>query len=66
MLTLHASAGADHLGRGSPFHSLAARRFASMGNEKASEIGETAKAVAEIVKAVPVYQDAVKPAAQEV
>jgi hypothetical protein len=37
-----------------------------MGNEKASEIGETAKAVAEIVKAVPVYQDAVQPAAQEV
>lgn len=37
-----------------------------MGNEKASEIGETAKAVAEIVKAVPVYRDAVQPAAQEV
>lgn len=37
-----------------------------MGNEKTSEIGETAKAVAEIVKAVPVYQDAVQPAAQEV
>lgn len=37
-----------------------------MGDEKPSEIGDAAKAVAEIVKAVPVYQDAVQPAAQEV
>lgn len=37
-----------------------------MGDEKTSEFGETAKAVAEIAKAVPVYQDVIQPAAQEV
>lgn len=36
------------------------------GDENGGTIGETAKAVAEVVKAVPVYQDAIQPAAKEV
>ncbi|MDP1697413.1 MAG: DUF4393 domain-containing protein [Xanthomonadaceae bacterium] len=35
-------------------------------DEKSGLIGETAKAVAEIAKAVPIYQDAVQPAAKEI
>jgi len=36
------------------------------GDENGGMIAETAKAVAEVVKAVPVYQDAIQPAAKEV
>lgn len=38
----------------------------SSDNENAGVIGETAKAVAELAKSVPVYQDAIQPAAKEV
>ncbi|PWK82131.1 DUF4393 domain-containing protein [Fulvimonas soli] len=35
------------------------------GNENGGAIGETAKAVAELAKSVPIYQDAIQPAAKE-
>src|SRR5690348_3071068 len=35
------------------------------GNENGGVVGETAKAVAELAKSVPVYQDAIQPAAKE-
>lgn len=38
----------------------------SSEDDKSSPICETAKAVAEVVKSVPVYQDAIQPAAKEV
>jgi hypothetical protein len=38
----------------------------SSDNENAGVIGETAKAVSELAKSVPVYQDAIQPAAKEV
>jgi hypothetical protein len=41
-------------------------REVSSENENAGVIGETAKAVAELAKSVPVYQDAIQPAAKEV
>lgn len=36
-----------------------------IGENNGSEVGETAKAVAELAKAVPIYQDAIQPAAKE-
>ncbi len=35
------------------------------GNENGGVVGETAKAVAELAKSVPIYQDAIQPAAKE-
>ncbi|WP_166769377.1 DUF4393 domain-containing protein [Xanthomonas arboricola] len=35
------------------------------GNENGGAVGETAKAVAELAKSVPIYQDAIQPAAKE-
>ncbi|MFZ1852394.1 MAG: DUF4393 domain-containing protein [Nitrosomonas sp.] len=35
------------------------------GNENGGAIGETAKAVSELAKSVPIYQDAIQPAAKE-
>jgi hypothetical protein len=37
----------------------------SSSNENGGTIGETAKAVAELAKSVPIYQDAIQPAAKE-
>jgi hypothetical protein len=35
------------------------------GDEKSGVVGETAKAIAELAKSVPIYQDAIQPAAKE-
>ncbi|SEG07411.1 hypothetical protein SAMN05216334_12443 [Nitrosomonas ureae] len=38
----------------------------SSSNENGGNIGETAKAVAELTKSFPIYQDAIQPAAKEI